>query len=158
MAASTDNQPDNPASPWYSAYPAVKGDVKGLSRDAVLELLHTEGAGTAFVLVDVRRADHEGGTIRGSINLPAQSLFPTIPTLYALFKAAGAKKVIWYCGSSKGRGTRAAGWFGDHLDERRDEEMESLILEGGIKGWAKAGDRFVEMMDEYDEAVWEKFE
>jgi len=61
MATLTDNQPDNPASPWYSAYPAVKGDVKGLSRDAVLELLHTEGAGTAFVLVDVRRADHEVG-------------------------------------------------------------------------------------------------
>lgn len=40
----------------------------------------------------------QGGTIRGSINLPAQSLFPTIPTLYAWFKAAGVKKVIWYCG------------------------------------------------------------
>jgi hypothetical protein len=61
MATSTDNQPDNAASPWYSAYPAVKSDVKGLSRDAVLELLHTAGAGTAFVLVDVRRADHEVG-------------------------------------------------------------------------------------------------
>jgi arsenical-resistance protein 2 len=92
-----------------------------------------------------------------------------------LFKAAGVKKVIWYCGesrlglggevvvltvagSSKGRGTRAAGWFGDHVDKRRDVEMESMILEGGVKGWAKAGGKFVEMMEEYDEAVWEKFE
>ncbi|KAK1831226.1 Rhodanese-like domain-containing protein [Podospora conica] len=158
MSTSTETQPANAAAPWYSGYPAVKGDVKGLSRDAVLELLQTGGAGTAFVLVDVRRADHEGGTIRGSINLPAQSLFPTIPTLYTLFKAAGVKKVIWYCGSSKGRGTRAAGWFGDYIDERGDDQMQSLILEGGIKGWSKAGDKFVAMMDEYDEAVWEKFE
>lgn len=36
--------------------------------------------------------------------------------------------------------------------------MQSLILEGGIKGWAKAGPEFVARMDEYDEAVWEKFE
>jgi len=41
----------------------------------------------------------KGGTIRGSINLPAQSLYPTIPTLYALFASAKVKMVIWYCGS-----------------------------------------------------------
>lgn len=39
----------------------------------------------------------QGGTIRGSINLPAQSLYPAIPTLYNLFKSAGVQKVIWYC-------------------------------------------------------------
>lgn len=61
MSMSTDTQPATAASPWYSAYPAVKREVKGLSRDAVLELLHTGGAGTAFLLVDVRRADHEVG-------------------------------------------------------------------------------------------------
>lgn len=40
----------------------------------------------------------QGGTISGSINLPAQSLFPTIPALYSLFKAAGASRIVWYCG------------------------------------------------------------
>ena len=39
----------------------------------------------------------QGGTIRGSINLPAQSLWPTIPTLYSVLKAASVRKVIWYC-------------------------------------------------------------
>jgi hypothetical protein len=29
--------------------------------------------------------------------LPAQSLYPTIQTLYSLFKAAGVCKIIWYC-------------------------------------------------------------
>ncbi|CAN9163899.1 unnamed protein product [Alternaria alternata] len=41
-----------------------------------------------YILIDLRRNDHEGGTIRDSINLPAQSLHPTIPTLYTLFKNA----------------------------------------------------------------------
>lgn len=40
----------------------------------------------------------QGGTIAGSINLPAQSLHSSIPTLFRLFKAAGVPKVIWYCG------------------------------------------------------------
>lgn len=44
MSTSRDTQPANAASPWYSAYPAVKGEVKGMSRDAVLELLYTGGA------------------------------------------------------------------------------------------------------------------
>ncbi len=39
----------------------------------------------------------QGGTIRGSINLPAQSLYPTIPTLYTVFKAACIHTIIWYC-------------------------------------------------------------
>lgn len=41
----------------------------------------------------------QGGTIKGSINLPAQSLHPSIPTLYTLFTGAGVKKVIFYCGT-----------------------------------------------------------
>jgi len=32
--------------------------------------------------------------------------------------------------------------------------MESCILEGGIKGWATAGDEYVRMIDEYDASVW----
>jgi len=41
----------------------------------------------------------QGGTIRGSINLPAQSLPLTLPSVYAMFKTAGLRKVIFYCGS-----------------------------------------------------------
>ena len=59
-------------------------------------------------------------------------------------------------GSSRGRGTRAASWFADYLKERVDEGMESLVLEGGIKGWACAGEKYVKLMDEYEAAIWEK--
>ena len=56
--------------------------------------------------------------------------------------------------SSKGRGTRAAGWFADYINEQKDIAMESLILEGGVKGWATSGDEYVELMDAYDATAW----
>jgi arsenical-resistance protein 2 len=114
--------------------------------------------------------------IHGSINLPAQSLYHTIPALYKLFKVAKLAKVIWFCGklrnshlitisvlktrtkyrlgSSRGRGTRAAGWFADYLKEQNENSMESFILDGGIKGWASGGEQFVKLMDGYQEEAW----
>ncbi len=87
---------------------------------------NTDAEDGKFVLVDLRRSDHEvsrqrfasrccpksrsfsltklqGGTIRGSLNLPAQSLYPAIPTIYTIFKAARISKVIWYCGECWGQ-------------------------------------------------------
>lgn len=113
-----------PPVPWHAAYPAPrKAEPLGATREEVLAMLKAQreaqnsGDKRDFLLVDLRRVDHEvrqhlhnscfgrsivhthpqGGTIRGSINLPAQSLYPTIPTLYSVLKAAGVRKVIWYC-------------------------------------------------------------
>ncbi|KAI9826199.1 MAG: hypothetical protein M1826_006714 [Phylliscum demangeonii] len=124
----------------------------------LLRLLQQEEktAGQDFVLVDLRRNDHEGGTISGSINLPAQSLYPTLPTLYTLFKAAGVGMVIWYCGSSQGRGPRAAAWFDDLLQDRADSSMKSVVLAGGIKGWVGAGPECVALMRGYQSGAWEE--
>ncbi|KAF3218455.1 hypothetical protein TWF191_006107 [Orbilia oligospora] len=124
--------PTADGSPWHAAFPSPRTTKPGaLTRKDVLELLQKEGT-KDFVLVDLRRNDYEGGTIRGSINLPAQSLYPTIPTLYDLFKAGNVKQVIWYC------------------------EMKSVILEGGIKGWVKGGNEYTETMIGYAEEAWSK--
>ncbi|KAI3339534.1 Rhodanese-like domain-containing protein [Ustulina deusta] len=148
-----------PEQPWHAAFPAPKtAKPAALSREEVLDRLRAGGVGRDFILVDVRRNDYEGGTIRGAINLPAQSLFPTIPTLYQLFKNAGIQYIIWYCGSSAGRGTRTAAWFNDHIQEQGDNNMKSVILTGGIKGWAKAGKDFVELMDGYVPEYWTQFQ
>ncbi len=40
----------------------------------------------------------QGGTIRGSINLPAQSLYESLLAIYSLCNAANIALVIWYCG------------------------------------------------------------
>ncbi|KAI1812487.1 Rhodanese-like domain-containing protein [Poronia punctata] len=141
--------------PWHAAFPAPKTtEPDALTREEVLAKLQAGGNGKDFVIVDLRRNDYEGGTIRGSINLPAQTLFPTIPTLYQLFKSASVKHVIWYCGSSTGRGTRAAGWFHDHIQQQGGTQMKSVILRGGIKGWATAGEDFVDAMDGYVAGHW----
>ncbi|KAL7621620.1 hypothetical protein AAE478_008946 [Parahypoxylon ruwenzoriense] len=145
------------AAPWHAAYPSpINTAPGGMTRDEVLEMMKkSDGVPhKEYLLVDLRRADHEGGTIRGSVNLPAQSLYPSIPTLYQMFKAAGIRKAIWYCSSSRGRGTRAAGWFADYIAKCGDEEMQSLILVEGIKGWATAGGEFADWMDAYDAAFW----
>lgn len=56
--------------------------------------------------------------------------------------------------SSRGRGTRAAGWFDDYIADQGDEKMRSLVLSEGVKGWALAGPDYVQQMDGYDESVW----
>ena len=59
-------------------------------------------------------------------------------------------------GSSRGRGNRAAGWFNDYIQDQNDTYMKSLTLVDGIKGWSKAGEEYVQLMDEYQENVWLK--
>ncbi|KAK0743466.1 hypothetical protein B0T18DRAFT_329537, partial [Schizothecium vesticola] len=163
----------------HTAYPAPRNpEPAGLSREEVLAMLKVESSSSFrdFILVDLCRTDHEvrpgfsfgsaitliltpitrAAPIRGSVNLPAQSLYPTLPTLYSVLKAAGMRKFIWCCSSSRGRGNRAAGWFVDHLSDRGDSDMQSLVLVDGIKGWATAGPEYTQWMDEYDESVWLK--
>lgn len=59
--------------------------------------------------------------------------------------------------SSRGRGTRAAGWLRGHAIDSGDGDgdgMESPIPHKGIKDWALARSQFVEWMDGYDAASW----
>jgi arsenical-resistance protein 2 len=181
--------------PWYDGYPAVKSqDVSVLVRSDFLRMIHSGASpGQDFLLVDLRRNDHvvcnacicasipltndlhQGGTIHGSLNLPAQSLYPSLPTLYAIVKAAKIPRVIWYCGkssltytvqfanplmsskgSSRGRGNRAAGWFQDLLTEKEDHDIASLVLVEGIAGWVKGGAEYTKLIDEYDPEAWHK--
>jgi arsenical-resistance protein 2 len=57
-------------------------------------------------------------------------------------------------GSSRGRGTRAAGWFDDLIKSKDVSTVKSVILEGGIAGWAKAGEEYTALMDEYNAEFW----
>lgn len=59
-------------------------------------------------------------------------------------------------GSSQGRGTRAGGWLADYFAEHDSTGMQSLVLEGGIKGWVKSGEEYLKYVEGYDEAVWKK--
>lgn len=61
-----------------------------------------------------------------------------------------------FAGSSKGRGSRAAGWFNDLISDHNISNISSMILLDGIAGWAKAGEDYSRIMDEYDPEVWGK--
>lgn len=60
-------------------------------------------------------------------------------------------------GSSSGRGPRCAGWFADYIAQKSDGQMTSLTLDGGIKGWVKAGDSYTQTMEGYDAGYWTQF-
>ena len=86
--------------PWHAAFPAPLSTADYISREEMLRMLYDSNQNSAhtFLAVDLRRVDHEGGTIRGSLNLPAQSLWYSLDTLYELCNAAGIIRVIFYCG------------------------------------------------------------
>ncbi|KAL2833805.1 Rhodanese-like protein [Aspergillus cavernicola] len=135
-----------PPLPWHAIYPVPQSAAAGIRREKLLQWFRLDKqAGRDFFLVDLRRTDFEGGTIRGSVNLPVQTLYPAIPTIYSLLIQSPVKEVVWYCGSSEGRGKRAA-----------KTRLRSLVLEGGIKGWAAAGKEYTDFMDNYNASVWTK--
>ncbi|KAK1780648.1 hypothetical protein QBC45DRAFT_476794 [Copromyces sp. CBS 386.78] len=123
--------------PWWAAFPEPTSTPVHIEPQTVLELL--EQSSRKFLLVDCRRTDCTGGTVSSSINLPAHSFYTTRKSLYALCKQARIQKVIFYCGSSAGRGPRCAAWMQDYIDD---------------VGWVRRyGDR---MMDGYDEKTWKQ--
>ena len=89
--------------PWYEAYPApatLLDEVPSISKEVVLaRLKKIPREERTFVLVDLRRSDHVGGAIRDSINVPAQSMYQSMPMLYELFARAGIEQVVWFCGA-----------------------------------------------------------
>ncbi|KAL1603718.1 hypothetical protein SLS60_005308 [Paraconiothyrium brasiliense] len=132
-----------PKANWYDAFPAPKTTAPLLTREDALPNLSSSD----LLLVDVRRNDYEGGTVRGSLNLPAQSFYMNRAVLLDLCKRAGVKQVAFYCG-----------WFVDYLAERGETDVRSLTLAEGIKGWVKAGEPFTQAMDGYDPDYWKQFE
>jgi arsenical-resistance protein 2 len=143
--------------PWWASLPDVQSSCQYLESAQVLQLLAENAASPKdkprdFLLVDVRRNDWEGGTIATSINLPAQSFYQTRPIVHQLCRQAGIKTIIFYCGSSSGRGPRCAGWMQDYLNQVGDESMSAVILKDGIKGWHKH--HGAEYMEGYDDKKW----
>ena len=75
------------------------------------------------------------GYVRTSINLPAQSLYQSLPTLLPLLSKV--PQVIFYCKACTivSRGARGAAYYQDFLDAHGIKESRALILRGGIQGW-----------------------
>ncbi|GAA5941462.1 hypothetical protein JCM10213_006092 [Rhodosporidiobolus nylandii] len=133
--------------PWHAAFPTpsasiATGTLANISPQELKQKLEYEPdlAKRSFVVVDVRRTDFENGYIRGAINLPAHSFFPTLPSLLPILSRYPL--VILHCNSCSagGRGDRCAGWLQDAYDAAgiSKDASRAVVLDGGIKGWLKA--------------------
>ncbi|RPA72617.1 hypothetical protein BJ508DRAFT_419395 [Ascobolus immersus RN42] len=142
--------------PWHAAFPKPSVEADYLPSEQVLEELKDEEKKKGVLLVDLRRNDHDGKTIGDALNLPAQSLYTSIPTVVDLAIAANKPKIIYYCGQSLGRGSRAAAWTKEYIEKKGlGDKVSSFALEGGIKGWVKNADEkpdFKAFLGETDKA------
>ncbi|KAH7408205.1 Rhodanese-like domain-containing protein, partial [Phaeosphaeria sp. MPI-PUGE-AT-0046c] len=143
-----------PSGSWTDAFPTPSTTAPIITREDALSALSSP----SLLIVDVRRTDYEGGAIKGSINLPAHSFYLNRGVLFDLCKRAGVKKVAFYCGSSNGRGPRCSGWFADYIAEKGDNQIQSLTLGGGIKGWVKGGEQYTQQMEGYEAEYWKQFD
>jgi arsenical-resistance protein 2 len=113
--ATTSQPGKSNVAPWYEAYPEPSTKLpEQLSRDELLDWMHHgKQAGKDFLVIDVRKLDHtvcypfehclrllipKGGFLRGSLNLPIESLHPSLSTIYNICKNTSVDTVIWYCG------------------------------------------------------------
>ncbi|KAI6016230.1 Rhodanese-like domain-containing protein [Pisolithus marmoratus] len=119
---------------WWIAYPTPASDVPYLDCGNVAKMV-SSGSGEQgdYVVIDVRRKDHAGGHVRGSVQCPAQTFYDDLPSFYERF--GEKKQVIFYCGSSNGRGPRCARWYQDYLNDKGETRSEAFVMKGGIKEW-----------------------
>ncbi|BGP24633.1 hypothetical protein Rt10032_c03g1256 [Rhodotorula toruloides] len=131
--------------PWHAAFPTpsrslADSSLATISAEELRKKVEEQSDmfKRDFLVVDVRRTDFEDAFIKGAVNLPAHSFYPTLPSLLPILSRYRA--VIFHCQSSSGRGPRCAGWYQDALDEANisKEQSQAVVLTGGIKAWVKA--------------------
>ncbi|KAF8074493.1 S-adenosyl-L-methionine-dependent methyltransferase [Lyophyllum atratum] len=119
---------------WWDAYPKVKSSPSLMTTENLAMLMRgNPGPKRDFAVIDVRRDDHAGGHIRRSDNWPAQTFYNDLPSF--LEKYRDTSQVVFYCGSSSGRGPRCAGWYQDYLNETGTTTSTAVVLQGGVKAW-----------------------
>ncbi|CAG7849864.1 SubName: Full=Uncharacterized protein {ECO:0000313/EMBL:CCA73726.1} [Serendipita indica DSM 11827] len=123
----------------YEAYPTPRLDTQRISPEKLAELVKTKVAGRDYLVVDVRRTDFENVFIKGALNLPVDSFYPTKETVTKILSPIPT--VVFHCKSctETGRGPRAAGWYREELAKQGIDETQScaLVLDGGITAFAE---------------------
>ncbi|KAI8616979.1 hypothetical protein BC830DRAFT_1062892 [Chytriomyces sp. MP71] len=145
---------------WTDAFPTPTSAPERWSRAQVAALLRDPSLtnGKDFAIVDVRRTDFGGGTVKGATNVHAQTFYENLDEFVARFQHI--PRVFFFCNSSSyttekiGRGPRCAAWYQDVLDARGIKTSQALILAAGIKGWVSEFKDDPVLTEGYDEAFW----
>lgn len=114
----------------------------------------------SLLIIDLRlpTKDYAGGSVRGSLNIPAQGFYWNRGILYELAYKADIEWVVFTCGSCKegSRGDRCARWFLQHVRETAgDQDMHVSVLDGGMKGWVAGGEKYWALMDGFERSAWD---
>ncbi|KAF8843850.1 NAD(P)-binding protein [Paxillus ammoniavirescens] len=129
-----DAVPESALVNWWDAYPTPSSSIDALECDQVADLIkNPDTSAQSFVVIDVRRNDRGGGHVRGSVQCPAQTFYNDLPEFHENYK--NTKQVIFYCGSSNGRGPRCANWYQDYLNGQGNSQSKAFVMTGGIKKW-----------------------
>jgi arsenical-resistance protein 2 len=59
--------------PWHASFPAPRLEAGTMPAPRAQMILSMKIA--SMLIIDVRRTDYEGGSIRGSLNIPAQGFW-----------------------------------------------------------------------------------
>ena len=139
--------------PWHAAFPPPTLTAETMPARRAMQTLAMKISN--LLIIDVRRTDYLGGSIRGSLNIPAQGFWWNRGMLYELAYKADIEWVVFTCGSSNGRAPRCAAWFLEHVrNVAEDQDMQVMVLEGGVKGWVRGGEQFTGLMDGFREEYW----
>ena len=60
--------------PWHASFPEPKVTAEVMPKERAAMMLSLRGV-ASMLIIDVRRTDYEGGTIRDSLNIPAQGFW-----------------------------------------------------------------------------------
>ncbi|ANB15271.1 hypothetical protein AWJ20_2897 [Sugiyamaella lignohabitans] len=139
---------------WWEKYPNPKSEPTYISKEKVAEDVRSK---ENVLVIDVRRDDFKGGKIKTALNLPAQSFYNSVDSVYDLAEKSGKEAIYVHCNRSSvgSRGWRVAGWLQDTATSR-GEKVKIYAITDGIVGFATGGKEYTELLDEYDPEVWEK--
>ncbi|KAI9291761.1 Rhodanese-like protein [Neoconidiobolus thromboides FSU 785] len=135
-------------------------DPKQLAEDILNDKLRVNDD---IAIVDVRDNDFVGGNVTGVINSPSKKYEDEKQELYNRVK--DKKRVIFYCGSSTGRGPRIAGFYKDFLNQRQKEDdfdgnkdQKVEVLSYGFKAWYPLYKDETKLVENFDPLIWDKNE
>lgn len=116
-----------------------------IPKEELLELLKNKPEEIA--VVDLRNDIEDKGVIKKALHIPATVINGPADVNRALFapiekQKPGAKKVVLFCNLSRKRPTYVGGWAKDYLAKTGKQDLEIVILDGGITGWVQGGDEF----------------
>ncbi|KAF7358706.1 NAD(P)-binding protein [Mycena sanguinolenta] len=140
-----------PLKRWWDAFPTVQAtNIQRISPTALAEMRRNDVSVAVVDVPEQRRVRRESFLPSRLPSMPShQSLAQTFYNQLSAFHEtfASSNSVVFYCGSSVGRGPRCAGWYQDFLDANDNRGPQVLTLEGGFRRWAAEFPGEVEFVD-----------